>query len=293
MKTPNLFIVGAPKCGTTSMSSWLSTHPRVYMSPVKEPQHFCFDFSYPEYRDPERYRALFDEATSSHSVVGEASATYLLSRIAIPAIEKSIPDAKYIVMLRNPMEMAPSLHEQMVFDCIENETAFDCAWNLIPQRRLGKRIPAACREPTFLDYETACRLGEQLDRLLTFVPRDRVFPVVLDDLKKDPRDVWINLLAFLEIDDDGRRIFQVQNEAKEARLKILRRAMNGFSSWRTNLGLPMPGFGFLSTITRWNTRIRTRPELKSSVRRELVASFSDDVLHLGDLLSRDLGHWLE
>ena len=125
MKKPNFFIIGAPKCGTTSMASWLSEHPSIYMSPVKEPHHYSGDFNYGDYRDLNKYLSLFKEANESHIAVGEASAWYLNSKKAIFNIEAENPNAKYIVLLRNPVEMAPSLHQQLIFSGKEDIKNFE------------------------------------------------------------------------------------------------------------------------------------------------------------------------
>ena len=86
MKKPNFFILGAPKCGTTSLASWLSEHSDVFMSPIKEPHHFCSDFGYKEYRSHQRYLSLFRKANEQHRAIGEASATYLYSKVAVKNI---------------------------------------------------------------------------------------------------------------------------------------------------------------------------------------------------------------
>jgi hypothetical protein len=89
VKRPNFFIVGAPKCGTTSLSEYLRSHPNVFMSSPKEPHFFATDL-YP--RNPEgidsvaAYLQLFTDARDQHQVVGEASASYMFSDAAIPAI---------------------------------------------------------------------------------------------------------------------------------------------------------------------------------------------------------------
>ena len=78
-KNPNFFIVGAPKCGTTTLFSWLSEHPNVFMSRVKEPNHFNKDFNFPKYRDKNDYLKLFKDANYQHVCIGEASPYYLFS----------------------------------------------------------------------------------------------------------------------------------------------------------------------------------------------------------------------
>jgi hypothetical protein len=85
---PNLFIVGAPKCGTTSLYEWLKGHPDIHMSPFKEPCYFARDLAWEESGyylrhgvDRARYLELFEDAGAA-TRVGEASTRYLYSRDA-------------------------------------------------------------------------------------------------------------------------------------------------------------------------------------------------------------------
>src|SRR6056297_944384 len=131
-KTPNLFIVGAAKAGTTSLYHYLKSHGDVYFSPVKEPNYFSTDIKTAEFtsiykrnvdvvpkdfynkkpekniqlsfiRDENRYRNLF-QWVNGKSVVGECSTSYLYSKEAAENIIKFNPKAKIIIVLRNPAE---------------------------------------------------------------------------------------------------------------------------------------------------------------------------------------------
>ena len=128
MKEPNFFILGAPKCGTTALAQYLSDHPKVFMTDPKEPHHFNTDQNYGDFKDAERYRKLFQDAGPEHQCVGEASVWYLYSKDAVANIEATIGAPRYIAMLRNPVEMAASLHEQLVYSGNENITSFEKAW---------------------------------------------------------------------------------------------------------------------------------------------------------------------
>lgn len=112
IKKPNFFIVGAPKCATTSIAQRLSEHPQVYMSPIKEPHYFNTDTKYNSCRSLQEYQRLFAGVTSNHLAIGEASTGYLYSKVAVENIEKYSPGARYIVCLRNPIQMAVALHEE-------------------------------------------------------------------------------------------------------------------------------------------------------------------------------------
>src|SRR5882672_4936026 len=109
---PEFFIVGAPKCGTTSLYAYLSRHPAVFMPRVKEPFFFCSDIQTTSMvRSLDDYCALFALAPLG-SMRGEASTLYLFSEVAIPRIMALRPDAKILVMLRNPSDAAYSFHQQ-------------------------------------------------------------------------------------------------------------------------------------------------------------------------------------
>lgn len=113
MRRPNTFIVGAPKCGTTALSTYLSEHREVFLSDPKEPNYFCSDL--PERQvvsQMEDYLTLFEGALDGHSVVMEASTWYLVSRVAVANIMEFEPRARLIVMVRNPIDLVHSLHWQ-------------------------------------------------------------------------------------------------------------------------------------------------------------------------------------
>src|SRR5262245_35065298 len=85
MKKPTFFIIGAPKCGTTSLAAWLADHPDIFMSPTKEPHYFNTDHK--RYLNSlAGYEQLFEDATDRHSAVGEASVWYLYSANAVENI---------------------------------------------------------------------------------------------------------------------------------------------------------------------------------------------------------------
>jgi Sulfotransferase domain len=140
-RKPNFFILGAPKCGTTSMAEWLRTHPNIFVSPNKEPNFFNTHDG-PRLYTSDQYEALFRGANDEHVAVGEASALYLSSSEAVINIMRYKPDARFIVMVRNPAEMAPSYHAELVLHGAENVKDFVTAWHLQESRRLGRNLPA-------------------------------------------------------------------------------------------------------------------------------------------------------
>jgi hypothetical protein len=291
MKKPNFFIIGAPKCGTTSLAAWLAEHPQIYMSPIKEPHHFNSDDD-SIVKDREHYETLFRGAGDQHKAVGEASVWYLNSHVAVPDIERYVPSPQYIVCIRNPIEMAYSLHEQQIVNGNEHIQDFATAWSHQEERLAGKKVTRWCREPKHLAYGPACSIGSQLERLYTTVPKSRVLVIVLDDMKVDPDRQYRRVLRFLGVENDGRTAFPVLNTAKERRLPWLRQIVRFAGNIKQRVGL-RKGFGVLRKIDNLNTRYRARQPLSEPMRRSLQEYFRDDVEKLGFLLERDFGHWLK
>src|SRR6185295_10222300 len=121
-RKPTFLIAGAPKCGTTALYEYLQTHPQVFLSDPKEPHFYANDLgAHRTIVTRGQYEKLFSAAGPQHLAIGEASAWYLHSAVALPAVARELPDAKLIVMLRNPVELIRSLHSDLVWICFENE----------------------------------------------------------------------------------------------------------------------------------------------------------------------------
>jgi hypothetical protein len=287
MSKPDFFIIGAPKCGTTSLASWLSEHPGIFMSPLKEPNYFNTDEQVRFRPSEKRYESLFKLSNEQHRRIGEASTRYFASRQAIKNILDYSPDARFVVMLRNPIEMAPSLHEQTVFKGDEDVDDFEQAWQLQGARAEGKNIPADCVEPGLCQYGYICELGRHLERTLKLVDRSRVHVILLDDLRADSLAVYRQLLVFLDVPDDGRKQFPVLNAAKEVRSRWLFHLTRALWLLKSKLGVNR-SFG----IAAQNQLNRARKPITEAMRKELSEYFSADVRKLETILHRDFSAWL-
>ena len=281
MTMPDFFILGAPKCGTTALAHWLGEHPQVYMSAVKEPHYFSTDLANRSITSRERYERLFREAKPEHLAVGEASTWYLFSREAVPNIQREYPNVRYIVMTRDPVEMAESLYYHNVRNLHEDQPTFEKAWQLQGQRSEGKCIPADCVEPAFLQYKAACSLGSQLEELLGMVGKERVLHIALEDVRTNPQQEYQRVLAFLELPDDGRTRFLPANEARANRSRLLRRLIRIGGRARRVLGIHR-GFG----LARLNERRLEKGVLSPAFQAELEQAFEGERQQLRDIAYR-------
>jgi len=300
MRRPDFFILGAPKCGTTALSEYLRAHPRIFMSTPKEPHFFCEDFDYyyaPGRRSLDHYLRLFEAADERHLAAGEASVWYLYSRVAARRIAEFRPDARAIVMVRNPLEMVPSLHGQLLYEVDEDQPDVRRAWELQGPRARGERLPAGVRVPAFLQYGEAAMLGAQLRRVYESIPRERVLVLVFDDLRADARAVYLRALEFLGVPDDGRTDFPrvnpntVHRAPAVARLtqRPPRAAMAAARAVKRLAGRER--LGILDRVRARNRVEAERAPLDPRFLDALAAHFRDDVALLSELIGRDLSHW--
>ena len=212
MRAPDFFIVGAAKCGTTSLYRYLGLHPEVFMPATKWINYFNVDLPSPaNCHSWDRYLDHFADAGHARRV-GEASESSLYSRCAAAGIRKACPDADIVIMLRNPVDMLYSLHSQLLFSGVEDIEDFAEAMAAEPDRRKGERLPPVAHHPQrWLLYRQAARFAEQVLRYLDVFGRDRVHIILFDDFKSDTAAVYRDTLRFLGVDTGFQPDFEVHN----------------------------------------------------------------------------------
>ena len=302
MRKPIFFVVGAPKCGTTSMYEYLREHPLIFGPDHKEPFFFASDI--PGLSGPKResdYLALFEDATDDHLAVGEASVVYLYSAEAPYRIREFNPSARVIAMVRNPIDLVRSFHQHLFFwGSWEDEGDLERAWDLQEARRRGERIPPHCPAPEVLQYSAIAKLGVQVERLLNIFPREQVKIALFDDLIKDTKATYEDLLAFLGVPSDGRTDFPVLNQGMSSRAGMawLSRFFLSPSAWivsfktRVKRILGVRSLGLAKLFFGVHAKNAPRRPLDPEFRQRLVEEFREDLGILENIVGRDLSHWL-
>jgi len=293
MKHPNFFIVGAPKTGTTALSEYLRQHPAVFMAKPKEPHFFADDLpQLKTVQSLEQYRAIFESESDTHIATGEASVWYLFSSVALHNIRKFNPAAKIIIMLRNPIELAYSLHSQLLMSTDEDLPDFGTAWRAQDDRAAGRRIPRTCRESAILQYRYTCLLGKQLEKALEIFPKEQVQIFLFDDFKRNTRSIYETTCDFLGVSKTPQPDFTVVNANKYYRSRriaeLLERPPEIFST--KILGFKLSHIR--KFMRRLNSKVAPRQTMDDALRKELTDYFRSDIHLLETLIERDLSHWL-
>ncbi|WP_273453544.1 sulfotransferase family protein [Nevskia ramosa] len=301
--TPNTFILGAPKSGTTAMAQYLRDRPDVFFSDPKEPAYFASDYPvlarHHSLHTLDDYLALFAGADERHPIVAEGSTTYLHSRCAVANIVAFNPQARFIVMLRNPVEFAQAYHMEQSYVMNEDEPDFATAWRAQAARARGEQLPRRCRDPNKLQYGMIGRYGEQVQRLLATVPRESVLFIRYEDFRADAGACYRRLLAFLDLPDDGRSEFPVVNSSHRQRSQTVAKLVLTPPKAIEPIVLKLRAFlrrNRFPMIEALKAQFRTghrRQTLAPELRQEMVAWFADDIRLLESLLGWDLSDWLD
>lgn len=293
---PNLYIVGAPKCGTTSIYYYLSQHSEIYCPEFKEPHHFNTDDSYRFITDKLEYLDLYKDGINSIYRC-DGSTMYYYSKSAIENILQEKRDAKFIFLIRNPIEHFYSLHQQMVFNGDEIWLNPEEAWLRQEQRALSKNIPINCINPKAIHYSNSCALGSHLETLSETLGKEQLLTVLLDDLKTNPKTVLNNIYSFLNLKQNLNLDLEVKNESVKYRKSLtLKRVSRVLYKLKRKLNINF-SFGILKWLDEKNkgesksnsvaTNIGNNPNLNTV----LLGAFEQDIMKIEKILNRDLRHW--
>jgi hypothetical protein len=311
-RTPNFFIVGAPKAGTTSLYSYLDQHPEVYMSAIKEPHFFADEIREENFdaqtrrgmaRDHhelqtflsgpmrekrfggivtewEDYCRLFSQARNELAL-GEASVCYLWSATAASRIASKIPDAKILVMLRDPAERAYSQYLHGV-----SNGAIRWSFREHIQRNLRHSAKQFCVHYPFLEFGL---YSEQLRRFQEQFGQN-VWVGFHQDFEDRPLDIYHDICRFLGIGDD----FSPSMECRHLESQVPRLNSVGWLKrsgfWQS--AAPRVPSGARSLMRRMLIRRPGTNRMETADRNYLVDFYREDICKLAGLLGRDLDGWL-
>jgi hypothetical protein len=302
-RLPQFVIAGAPKAGTTALHAALTTHPGLYLSPVKEPKYYLTDGRPPPragQRGPgdahsaqewiwrrERYLALFDGAPAG-TVRGESTPFYLYDRAAQARLAADVPGIKVIVVVRDPVDRAHSNWVHLRADGLEAEADFATAVRLEERRIADGWAP-------FWHYRGLGRYGEQLRDLYRHVPRQRVFLLRYRQLVDSPRETLDRVSDFLGVPAGVAHTVAPENVKPYVADGPRYRALSRLARAGAALGAHVPPQVWRQAarplIAALHAGRTPRPLLPVEVRREVLAPLLPDIALLEDLTGESFADW--
>ena len=316
IKHPNFFMVGVVKGGTTSLHKYLEQHPDIYMSPVKEVNYFSrFDIDESKFAkayahdvdvdlksylagdmkhtihiahvtNTNDYYQLFRNV-KNEKVIGEASNSYILYQNAPKEIHKTYPNAKIIMMLRNPISRAYSQYvmnlrlgktkeKDFIKEIEQDDNATIKGWGANHQ------------------YLYIGKYYEQVKRYFDLFSKEQVLICWYDEYKQDVDKVVRSIYSFLGVDED----FKVDTSKKHNTAGVPKFAklnyfinQNGVVSWAKRK-LPRSWRAPFKKLM-YTSKKQEIPTIKPAEKEYLVNYYKEDIIKLSELVGKDLSHWLE
>jgi len=194
---PDLLILGAQKAGTTALYAYLRWHPQITGPSWKEVSYFDR-----HYRRGERwYRGHFP-VLKRDRLVGEASPSYVVHPLAPQRVHALLPEARLIVLVRNPIDRAYSHYQHEA--ALEREPlTFEQAIDAEEERLRGE-VERMTSDAAYFShawwnftYLARGRYAEQLERWLAVFPREQLLVVPAGDLRDRPGETYARVLEFL------------------------------------------------------------------------------------------------
>lgn len=218
LAAPNFFILGAGKCGTTSLYHALKQHPEIHLSAIKEPCFFSSGFQ--AVSNPIEYFRLFPEMEGK-TRYGEASHSYFSSLETAPVLRQLFPEAKFILILRNPVHRAHSLFQHMKRNGHESLATFELALEEEEIRFSDPLFRMNCPQYFWnYMYFRSSRYDLQFENYLRHFPGGQFFILTLGEWNCDPAYWQREIFTFLGVDSSIRVSTEPQNQAPN--LSVLR-----------------------------------------------------------------------
>ena len=321
---PNFLVIGAPRSGTTSLYEYLRAHPDVYMSTVKEPDFFTYpsldrvnpigtEVAVRDIHDDAQHDAAlardlaeYERLYAGHRderCLGEASAVYLGDPTAAWHLRTYVPDAPFIVVLREPADRAYShFHHAKRLYTEGGLTSPPGAEGRTVDEEFERAIEVASQEgmpaETVSEPEIWVRAGyyhRHLTRWFELFPREQFAIFLYEDLATDERGLMRRVYEHIGVDPS----FELPTtEAFNA--TVVPRNAKLFSFFTTNNPVMRRAKELAPAQVR-GLAVRTRnrvlgdrkPDFEPELRSRLLALYRDDTMDLQDLIGRDLSGWLD
>jgi hypothetical protein len=286
---PTFFIVGAQKCGTTSLYKHLKKHPEVFLPEVKEPAFFV---TRPQPGEPrlfpegcttlEEYSQLYLGA-EKFAAIGDASPHYLCDEGSPRRIHDACPQARIIIMLRDPVirahsaylmnrgrdyDSAPTFRQALERDEERDKTSWYTSWQ----------------------YVQAGMYHAQVSRYLDAFSSAQVLILLFDDLRRDPNELLSRIARHIGINPAP---FGASDLSEPYNYFKMPRFRTAYRIARTPLGRKIRQKLFPESVQQWLRRSSLlygdrKPPLDDESRQYLQTIYDPDVARLEGLLGREL-----
>lgn len=289
MRYPDFFVVGAAKCGTTSLVNMLKQHPDIFIPNFKEPFYYTTGFGVD---NVEEYVSLYEGVSKSH-MCGDATTAYLFERESAIKIKSDVPNAYIIILLRNPSDMAYSFWQYNTTHGCENLPFIDAISEHARAYRKSDKFKDECSDwwCNYL-YTERAKYYQQVKNYIEIFGHEKVKIIIFERFIKEPKLVCSDLFRFLNVDDSFEPEIMKSNEGGEMRfswIKWLRNQKYPFLKKLIPLHVRASMRRFTRDINVKKEKQKVRMDLKT--RQICNDCFESDINELRSFLGDDIVEW--
>jgi hypothetical protein len=205
---PNLFLIGAPKCGTTSLTAEITQHPQIFGAAVKEPRFYDAEIFYDLKEDQQpisqaEYLGLYADAPETSDWRLDSSVFIMYNLPGIDAILAASPNAKFILMVRDPLEASKSMHIQRLKTFYthlrEVDEDFYKCFDMVKDRAAGDGFPPGCKNRILFQYDRLYSYEKYVPDLQSKLG-EKLLILNYENYRADPSQTHKQIFDFLEVD---------------------------------------------------------------------------------------------
>jgi len=282
---PNFVVVGAPKAGTTSLYNYLKGHPDIFLPHRKE--LLFFDSSF--HKGLPWYEKYFKHYRGEKAV-GDISPTYMGNPFVPKRMRRTIPEARMIFILRDPVERAWSHYWDLV------------GWGTKASFKETLRAPGMYKrghgyiEFDILDFGLYSR---HIKRFLDYFPAEQCGYFLYDDLRDRPQDFLKGILRFIGVSE--RELPQTERKYHTCRANrsrffgnlLVSEPIRDFTYSCVPSKLVPACRGLYDRLLSLNTKKIKPPAIGGEDKIFLKEQYRDEILSLQELIRKDLSSWLQ
>jgi hypothetical protein len=295
---PNFIVIGGQKCGSTYIHDELEEHPDVYLTPGETPY-----FQDPDYLETNiiDFEKLFDKA-HNYRLVGIKRPDYLAKDECPARIKKHIPDAKLIVILRNPVSRAIAAYYHYIKGGFAPLRTFNEGMKEILNGNLKHEFP---RTDEIVEYGFYFK---HLQKYFAHFDKQQIHIILLDDLKKDNLNIISQLYDFLGIDSGfmpqkslnkkpQKVIYSIDGLKLVSRVNQLNYSyssdkMRLYPKNKTLIGkVRLKAMNGITNFLASRIYVNTKPQANQELKQKLYNIYEQDIVQLEQLIKRDLSIW--
>lgn len=294
MKLPNVFLIGAQKSGTTSVYNWLSQHPSIDGEEhMKDYPFFSENHLYS--KGLEYFSNFFKSCNSNIIIAG--SVHIMFYKIALERLYKNIPNARLILILRNPIDRAISSYRYAKERGLEERSLMSC---ISEEMIKGNNAYKDALEKNQKFYLKRGLYVQQIENIYSIFDKNNVFIGLYDDIISNKEGLMKDIFSFLDLKNDYKCVFNSKNVTKGgSRFKLLdkfiysQRLRNNTIANRLKFILPQKYKFLLRRALKEFNRIEgpSKAIASDEERKKLYEYYSKDIVSLENLIKRDLSNW--